>query len=90
MGEIFTIILFALLCIFVVVLIILGIKLIAILNKADDLLDDVNAKMEKLNGIFNLIDKTSEVIENASDKIARGITRSVSALFRKNKKKEDK
>ena len=52
MGEIFTIILFALLCILVVVLIILGIKLITILNKADDLLDDVNSKMEKLSAIM--------------------------------------
>ena len=42
MSEIFTIILLALLSILVIVLIILGIKLIAILNKADDMLNDID------------------------------------------------
>ncbi len=35
-----------------VVLIVLGIRCISILNKVDRLVDDVNAKMESVNGVI--------------------------------------
>ena len=55
----------------------------------DDMLNDINNKMQKLNGVFNFIDKVSDTIEAMSDKIASALSRSVSRIFKKKKNKEE-
>ena len=45
--------------------------------------------MQKLNGVFNFIDKVSDTIEAMSDKIASALSRSVSRIFKKKKNKEE-
>ena len=77
------------LIVLVVILIILGIKLIKTLKKIDGVIDDVNGKMNKLSGIFDIIDKTTDYASLISDKVLNGIYSLVS-VFTKRKKGHDK
>ena len=56
LNEIFPVILYGLLIILVVVLIILVVKLIKTISKVDLVVDDVNLKVKKLDGVFNIVD----------------------------------
>lgn len=90
LNEVFPVILYFLLSILLVVLIILCVKAIGTLTKVDKVVDDVNFKVNKLNGIFNLIDTTTDALSLASDKIVNFIATGVNNLFtRKKKKKEE-
>ena len=83
------IILYVLLSILVVVLIILIFKAMKTLNKVDQTLDDVNNKMGKLNGVFNLVDRSADVLNICTDKIVTTITTGVISLFKKRKEKKE-
>ena len=56
LNEVFPVILYGLLIILVVVLIILVVKLIKTISKVDLVVDDVNLKVKKLDGVFNIVD----------------------------------
>ena len=60
--KILPIILYILLSILIVVLIILIFKAMNTLKKVDETLEDVNYKMGKLNGVFNLVDRSADAI----------------------------
>lgn len=83
--EFLTILLYITLIVLVIILIILGIKLIKTLKKVDTVIDDVNVKMGKVDGVFNLIDKTTDYAANMSDKIISSISNFVNVLLRKKK-----
>ena len=90
LNEVFPVILYFLLSILLVVLIILCVKAIGTLTKVDKVVDDVNFKVNKLNGVFNIIDTTTDALSLASDKIVNFIANGVNNLFtRKKKKKEE-
>lgn len=83
------IIIYLLLIIILIIGIILGIKTIITLNKVEKVVDDVNEKVQTLNGFFHIIDYTTDKIALATDKVVEGITGFVSKmLFSKKKKKE--
>lgn len=84
-NQLLQILLYAGLIVLVIIFIILGIRLIRTLDKVDKLLDDVNDKMTKVNGVFDLIDKTTDFAAGFSDKIISGITRFINLIFRKKK-----
>jgi len=86
LNEIFPVILYGLLIILVVVLIVLVIRLIKTLNKVDAVVDDVNGKVKKLDGIFNIVDTTADALSNFGDKFAYLISSGISALFTKKRK----
>ena len=86
--EVLPMILFIVLIILVIICIVLGIKLIGTLNKVDVIIDDVNTKMNKVDGIFNIIDRTTDYASGLSDKIINGLTNLVGLIF-KHKDKED-
>lgn len=89
-NEVFPVILYFLLSILLVVLIILCIKAISTLTKVNKVVDDVNFKVNKLNGVFNIIDSTTDALSLASDKIVNFVANGVNNLFsRKNKNKEE-
>ena len=74
-----------------IVLIILGIKLIITMNKIENVVDDINVKVDKLNGLFNIIDYTTDKLAIVSDKMVEGVSYVLKKMFfKKNKNKEEK
>lgn len=88
-NDMFPSILYLLGCILLIVLIILGIRLINTLNRVDTLIDDVNNKSTKLNGLFDIVDNTADALASVSDIAVGFITNSVRKVLNK-RKKEDK
>ena len=78
-------ILYICLIILVIIFIIVGIKFIKTLKKVDNVIDDVNVKMNKVDGVFDIIDKTTDYASSISDKIIGAITGFIGTLLRKKK-----
>ena len=76
------------LIILVIVLIILTIKAIKTLIKVDKVIDDINEKSSKLDGVFNIIDTTTSVALDMSDALATFIKSGIENIFRKRDKDE--
>lgn len=87
-NEFFTIILCVLGSILLVVLIILGIKLIKTVNKVNDVVEDIDTKQKKLNGVFDVIDTATDTLSIVSDKVVGTIVNGLIGLF--SRKKKDK
>lgn len=85
LDEFLILMLYASLIILVIIFIILGIKLIKTLKKVDSIIDDVNGKMNKVDGIFDIIDRTTDYASSISDKIIIAISNFVNVLFKKKK-----
>lgn len=85
------IIIYFLLIIILVIGIILGIKSIITLNKVEKVVDNVNDKVQTLNGFFHIIDYTTDKLALATDKVVEGLSSFISKLlFSKKNKKKDK
>lgn len=89
LSELLPIMLFVLLIVLVIICIIIGIRLINTLDKVDNIIDDVNTKMTKVDGVFTLIDRTTDYASGISDKLINGISSLLELIFRHNKRKED-
>ena len=81
--------LYVCLIILVIILIVLGIKLIKTLKKVDGVIDDVNIKMNKVDGVFDIIDRTTDYASSISDKIIGAISNFIGILLRKKKGNDD-
>ena len=66
-----------------VVLIILGVRLIQILDRAEKVIDNVEEKVNSLNGLFYVIDKTTSSIDLISTKVVSSIVNLISKIFGK-------
>ena len=77
-------------CVLLVVLIILGIKLIQMVNKANDVIVDLEKKTQSLNALFNVIDNVTDAISLVGDRVVEGVVGFVTKLFKKNKRKKIK
>lgn len=86
MTETLLIIIYSLIAILLIVLIVFVIRLFSTLTRVNKTLDDVNTKVEKLNGLFNIIDNTTDYLSLVSDKLIDKITNVISNLFNKHKK----
>lgn len=86
--EVLKIMLFVALIVLVIILIILGIKLMKTLKKVDGVIDDVNNKISSVDGLFNIIDKTTDYASLVSDKLL-GFLSSLIGVFAKRKKGKD-
>ena len=73
------------LIVLVIVFIVLGIRLIKTLKKVDTILDDVDEKMGKVNGVFDIIDKTTDVAVGVSEKIITRISGFIEGIFKRKK-----
>ena len=89
LKEVFPVILYGLLIILVIVLIILAIKMIGTLKKVDRVVDDVNEKAKSLNGVFSIIDHTTDALSGFGDKIVNLVTSGINALLSIKKKKKE-
>lgn len=83
------VIIYFLLIILLVVGIILGIRSIQTLNKIDRVVDDVNDKVQTLNGFFNLIDFTTDKIVSITDKVVEGVGGLIGSIFKKKSKNSE-
>lgn len=89
LNDALVLVLILALIILVVIFMILGIKLIKTLKKVDEVIDDVNGKMNKVNGVFEIIDKTTDYASTISDKIIGTLSNFVNSLFKKKKGKDE-
>lgn len=87
LNEILPIILYILGSILLGILIVLGIKLINVMNKMEKVVDDINTKVSSLNGVFSIIDATTDKLALLSDRMVDGISLIIRKLFAKKKKK---
>ncbi len=71
------------LIVLLVVLIIFGLKLIKTMKKVDNILDNVDEKMNQVNGLFNIIDKTTDFAVGISDKIVGKISKLIEMVFKR-------
>lgn len=81
------IIIYILLIIILIIGIILGVKSIKTITKVEKVVDDVNDKVQSLNGFFNLIDYTTDKLVSVTDRVVDGISGVIGKLFFKKKKK---
>lgn len=88
-SEFLLIMMYLLGSILLVVLIILGIKLIILINKAENVVDNINGKVNKLNALFSIIDVTAEKLALISDKVVDLASTAVNKMFNKKKRKEE-
>ena len=86
----FQIILYALGSCLLLVLIFLSIRLFFTLEKVDKLIDDINNKSRKLDGLFDSIDKITDIVSSVNDKLIGIVFNTLSSVKDKLKKKERK
>lgn len=72
--ELLKIELYVALIILAIVLIVFVIKMIKSLNKFDQTLDLINTKLNQMNGVFNIVEKTGSFADEVSNKIIMAIT----------------
>lgn len=82
------IIIYILLIILLSVSIYLLVRAIRITNRVELLLDDLEEKVNSLNGFFKIIDFTTDRISIISEKIIEGVITLVKKLFHKRKEEE--
>ena len=85
MGVLFYIALIVL----VIVLIVLAVRAIQTLNKVDKVVDDISNKSSKLDGLFNIIDTTTDAVVGISDTIVSAVALGIENLFNRRKGKKD-
>jgi len=89
LTEALLILLYTLGSILLVILIILGIKLIITMNKINSVVDDINKKVDSLDGLFSVIDMTTDKLAILSDRMVDGVTYLIKKIFKPRKRKEE-
>lgn len=81
------IIIYFLLIVLLTVLIIIGIKAILLMNRVNTVVDDVEKKVQSLNGLFNVLSNVSSRINAVYDRITDTALGLVDRFFSRKKKK---
>ena len=90
LSQVLPIFVYIFLIIFLVVGIIIGIKLIITMNKVDRIVNNIEEKINSLNGLFNIIEMTSSKITGVYASLIDFIGGIVDKLFlAKNNRKDD-
>ncbi len=84
-SQMMPIILYMLLSILVIVAIVFLYKLTITLDKANTVLDDVFLKVKKLDGLFEIIDKSTDTIGMVTNKVSSAVVNSILKIFKKRK-----
>ena len=77
------------LSILVVVVIVFVYKLTITLDKANTVLDDIYVKVKKLDGLFEIIDKSADTISVLTNKVSDIVVNSIFKVFKRKRKDED-
>ena len=72
-----------LLIILLVIGIVLGVKLINVLHRVNDVIDNVEDKVNSLNGLFSVINFATDKITTISDRVVDGVTGLIKRFGRK-------
>lgn len=92
MGElsvILSVLLYVFGIILLIVLIILGIRFLTIIDKMERILDNIEGKVNSLNGLFMVVDKVSYGLSSITENVVYMITNSISRIFGREKKERD-
>lgn len=89
LNDILPIILYFLGAVLLIVVIILISKLITTVDKVNILLDDVEGKSQKLNGLFDAVEKLGDTLSVANNKITGVVAGVINKLFKGKKKKKN-
>ncbi len=89
-SEVMPIILYFLGAVLLVVLIMLVVKLIDTVEKTNFLLDNITAKAQSLDGLFDAIDSVGETISSVNFRLISTVTNIFEKIFHKKKKKKKK
>ncbi|MCI8498349.1 MAG: hypothetical protein HFG33_03015 [Bacilli bacterium] len=81
------IVIYVLLIILLIIGIILGMRIISAMDKIDAVLDNVQRKVNSLNGLFSVIDFTTDKISAFSDKVVDVISGFISKIGRRKNSK---
>ena len=73
---------------FLITLIVLCIKVMGTLSRADKLIDNITKKAESLDGVFEMIDYTTNKFGRVGETIVSGITSFVQKIFNRRGKRE--
>lgn len=90
LHSFFQVMLYILGCVLLVSLTFLTIRLIFTLDKVDRLIDDINEKSRKLDGLFNSIDKITDALSSVNEKFVSAIFNIFSSVKNKIKRKRGK
>lgn len=88
LNELLPVLLYMLSSVLLIVLIILSLKIIRIVDKAEIVVNDVEKKVKSLNGFFAVLDKFTDKVSFLSDKMVLTITNVLSKIFER-KRKDD-
>ena len=88
-SELLPIILYTLLSILIIFIIVFVYKLIKTLDKTNEILDDVNGKVKKLDGLFEVIDRSADTINMITNRAVEVVIGAVGKLFKKKRKDEE-
>ena len=87
--DLLPIIIYILLIVLLVIGIYVLIRAINIANKIDVLLDNVEEKVNSLNGFFKVLNFTTDKITIVSERLMDGIVSVIKKLFHKRKEEDD-
>ena len=79
--DLMSIIFYIGLIILVIALIVLVFKAMKTLNKVDRTLDDINEKSSKLDGLFHIIDSTTDVVVGLSDRSVSFVAGTIESII---------
>ncbi len=79
----FSIMIYFLATILLIVMIALCVKLIHTLTKVDKVIDDITVKSSKLDNLFNVIDTTADAVNSVSNSIVGWVTTTINRLLNK-------
>ena len=88
--EFLPIIIYVLLIVVLLIGIVLAIKCLITLDKVEKVVDNVNDKVRTLDGLFHIIDTTTDRVVLITDKVIEGITSLIANLFITKKSKAPK
>lgn len=88
LSVVLPIVLYILLAALVVTLIILAVKVIQLVDKANGLVANLEEKVNSLNRFFAMIDNVTDAISGVSDKMVDGISGFIMRIFNRKKRKE--
>ena len=89
LSEVLPIFVYTLLCGFLIICIIIGVKLIKTMNKVQMIVDDVEKKVNSLNGIFSVIEMTSNKVATIYDRLISGVWAIVDKFISKKERKDE-
>lgn len=90
LSEFLPIIIYILLIVLIILLIIISVKVIKAMGTVQEIVDDVDNKVQSLNGFFGIIDTATDKIALLSDRMIDIITGVVHKVFKPKKKEEEK